>query len=171
MNSNYASIVSTCESLLMMTTMVLLPIFIIYRASHTTSLTLRWTVLSLIAVNTVMVMLVGSIHETRLFVLGFIPIIPSLSNDEVHSFIGRCFKRVRPLGWCLLATGSAVVSFVFYQPSIGKSSIVYQLYMWPYLTLLLGVAFGAWRFAAERAHLTTLSSVSGFPGLVAEPST
>ena len=133
------------EAVLLLLAVVALPATVLLAANRTAGREVAPEVLLLLIGNTALVALAAIIHETRLFLLGMLPLLASLGHPDVQAAMLRFIRGHSPWTWALVAAGSAGVAFGLYHPSAGRVGVVYQTYMWPYLTILLALVIGALR--------------------------
>ena len=145
LRSNFGSLRDGAEAVLLVATVVALPAYLLARANREAGRGVGPEAWLLLLGNTALVTTCAIIHETRLFVLGMLPLLITLGHPGVQRALVAYVRAVPRRAWAILALASAAVAFVGYRPSAGRSAVVYQLYMWPYLTLLVGAAWGAAR--------------------------
>ena len=131
------------EAVLLVVTVVALPAYLLARANRDAGRQVAPEAYLLLLGNTALVVACAIIHETRLFFIGMLPLLVTLGHPGVQRALGRYVRAVPRRSWVGLALAAAPVAFLAYRPSMGRSAVVYQLYLWPYLTLLAGAAWGA----------------------------
>ncbi len=170
LRTNFKDVSHSLESILIVWTVGIAPlatVLLAYRKCarlHTLSLINIIVIAVVGTVNLITIVLFASIHESRLFVIGLFGLAPLLGYHDLQTQIIRCMQSMRPLYWAIIISVSFIITFIYYTPSIGRSGIIYVVYMWPYLSFTTGT-FAAVVLAALKAplpsvaHTPTLKSV------------